>query len=94
MVKKIFAIYDEKSEAYLQPFFLDTIGQAIRAVVDTLNDPDHNFARHPSDYTLFHLGEFDNADATLTVNKTCLGNLVEFKKTKLEDQINEQETTQ
>lgn len=80
MVKKIFTIYDEKSEAYLQPFFLDTNGQAIRAIIDCLNDPSHNFARHTSDYTLFALGEFDDQDATITVNKTSLGNLVEFKQ--------------
>jgi len=80
MVKKIFSIYDEKSEAYLQPFFLDTDGQAVRAIVDCLNDSNHNFARHSADYTLFALGEFDDQDATLTVNKRSLGNLVEFKK--------------
>jgi len=79
MVKKIFAIYDEKSEAYLQPFFLDTIGQAIRAITDCLSDPNHNFSRHTADYTLFLIGEFDDNDATITVNKTSLGSLVEIK---------------
>ncbi|AXL15265.1 nonstructural protein [Microviridae sp.] len=79
MLKKIFAIYDEKSEAYLQPFFMDTNGQAIRAITDCLSDPDHNFARHPSDYTLFIIGEFDNNTASIDSFKTSLGNLVEFK---------------
>jgi len=79
MVKKIFSIYDEKAEAHLQPFFFDTNGQAIRAIVDCLNDPNHNFARHTSDYTLFFIGQFDDSDGTITVNKTSLGNLVEFK---------------
>lgn len=88
MVKKIYSIYDEKSEAFLQPFFLDTHGQAIRAIVDCLTDPNHNFARHTADYTLFHLGEFDDQDGTLMVNKKSLGNLVEFKKqTHIEEHI-------
>jgi len=88
MVKKIYTIYDEKSEAYLQPFFLDTNGQAVRAVVDCLSDPNHNFARHTSDYTLFYIGEFDDQDATITVNKHSLGNLVEFKtQTNLHEHI-------
>jgi len=79
MVKKIFAIYDEKAEAYLQPFFLDTVGQAIRAITDCLNDPDHNFSRHTADYTLFLIGEFDDQDATIISNKTSLGSLLEIK---------------
>lgn len=79
MIKKMFSIYDEKSEAYLQPFFLDTHGQAVRAIVDCLSDPQHNFSRHSADYTLFVLGEFDDKDGTVTINKTSLGNLVEFK---------------
>jgi len=88
MVKKIYSIYDEKSEAFLQPFFLDTDGQAIRAIVDCLIDPNHNFARHTPDYTLFALGEFDDQDATLTVNKRSLGNLVEYKpKTNIDNLV-------
>jgi len=79
MKKIIFSVYDEKAEAFLQPFFLDTKGLAIRAIVDCMNDPKHNFSMHSSDYTLFQLGEFDQVDATITVNKTSLGNLVEFK---------------
>ena len=79
MVKKIYSIYDEKSEAFLQPFFMDTNGQAIRAIVDCLSDPQHNFSRHSADYTLFLIGQFDDQDATITVNKSSLGNLVEFK---------------
>jgi len=79
MVKKIFAIYDEKSEAYLQPFFLDTIGQAHRAINDCLRDPDHNFSRHTADFTLFLIGEFDDSTANIQLNKTSLGSLLEFK---------------
>ena len=78
MVKKIFTVYDEKSEAYLQPFFLDT-GQAIRAITDCLSDPNHNFSRHTADYTLFLIGEFDDSDATITINRTSLGSLLEIK---------------
>lgn len=79
MIKKIFSIYDEKSEAYLQPFFFDTNGQAIRTIVDCISDPNHNFSRHTSDYTLFLIGEFDDQTAKMESCKTALGNLVEFK---------------
>lgn len=79
MIKKIFTIYDEKSEAYLQPFFLDTNGQAVRAITDCVNDPNHQFSKHTSDYTLFSLGTFDDSTGQLENIKMSLGSLVEFK---------------
>jgi hypothetical protein len=80
MVKKVFTVYDEKSEAYLQPFFLDTIGQAKRAITDCVNDPNHNFGKHPSDYTLFYICNFDDTSGKfLNEVHQSLGNLVEFK---------------
>lgn len=80
MIKRVFSVYDEKSEAYLQPFFLDTVGQAIRAVTDCVADNNHQFGRHPSDYTLFHLCDYDDATGIFTtMDKRSLGNLVEFK---------------
>lgn len=79
MMKKIFAIFDEKAEAFLQPFFLDTVGQAERALIDCMSDSTHNFARHPSDYTLFLIGEFDQLTAEIKPCKQGLMNLVELK---------------
>lgn len=85
MIKKVFTVYDEKSEAYLQPFFLDTTGQAVRAITDCVNDINHQFCRHTSDYSLFQLGEFDDSSAVFTFDKKSLGNLVEFKTSIIED---------
>lgn len=78
MTKKIFAIYDEKAEAYLQPFFLDTMPLAIRMIGDLLQQPEHNFAKHPSDYTLFLIGEFDESTSKIESFKTCVANFVEL----------------
>lgn len=78
-IRKVFSVYDEKAEAYLQPFFMDTIGLAIRAIQHVLNDPQHDMCKYSSDYTLFLIGEFDDSDATLTINKKPLGNLLELK---------------
>ena len=79
MKKEIFTIFDSKANSYLQPFFLDTNEVAIRAIVDCLEDQNHNFARHPSDYTLFNIGSFDNQTAKITHSpRTTLGCLVEF----------------
>lgn len=59
----VFAIYDEKAKAFLPPFFLPNPAMALRTFADCVNDPvspnQHAFARHPSDYTLFGFGFFD-----------------------------------
>lgn len=56
---KMFAVYDHAVGAYLQPFFMRSSGEAIRAFTDTVNDPSTLFNRHPKDYTLFRIGWFD-----------------------------------
>lgn len=79
MVRLSFAIYDEKAEAYLQPFFLNTVGMALRAVTDIVNNPEHEFARHAADYTLFQLAEYDDCSGEFINCKKPLGSLIEFK---------------
>ncbi len=80
MILEIFAVYDEKAGAYLPPFFLPTVQIAKRTFGDCVNDPKHNFGRHPQDYTLFHQGEFDCDTSDWEVQTSySLGNGVEFK---------------
>ncbi len=79
MILNIFAIYDEKAEQYLPPFFLPQIAQAKRTFSDCINDPQHAFSAHPADYTLFHQGEFDAETSDWTVHTSySLGNGVQF----------------
>jgi len=87
-MQKIFTVYDEKAEAYLPPFFLNTNGEAIRAITDCVNDLKHQFGKHPSDYTLFSLGTYDPQSGTFENEKAPLGNLLEFK-TQLEIPTNQ-----
>lgn len=75
---KVFSIYDAKAQAYLQPFFMSNIGLALRAIGDCLSDPNHQFTKHPEDYTLFNLGTFDPVTGIFESDKVSLGNLVEF----------------
>lgn len=78
MIRKVFAIYDEKAEAYLQPFFQDTIGQATRAIVNCFRDPEHMFVVNHVDFTLYQLGTFDDNTAELVSDKRCLGTITEY----------------
>lgn len=73
---KIFSIFDGKAQAYIQPFFLPTVGMAVRTFTDCVTDPGHAFGKHPEDYTLFEIGEFDDHSGEIephTVHRS-LGN--------------------
>lgn len=83
MKHTIHVVYDEKAKAYLPPFFLPNEDMAIRVFGDCVNSSDHQFGAHPSDYTLFSLGEFDIETAEFTINPPRkVFNGVEIKKAK------------
>lgn len=67
MKHNVFAVFDNKAEAYLTPFFLPTVGMAVRVFSDCVNSDSHQFGSHPEDYTLFRLGVWD--DVTCTFEK-------------------------
>lgn len=79
---KIYSIYDTKAEAYMQPWYARTKGEALRSFEQAVNDPQSQLSKHPSDFTLFELGEFDEQMGILTPNlsKYALGTAIEFKK--------------
>lgn len=63
MMVKAFCLYDSKLEAYLTPFFAPNRGVAMRHFADLVSNPEHAFGKHPEDYTLFELGDFDDVTA-------------------------------
>ena len=77
---KIFTVYDSKAQAYMQPFYMQSTGQAVRSFDDTVNDHQHPFSKHPEDYTLFELGEYDDQSATFSMHeaKKSIGTAQEF----------------
>ncbi|RLA51449.1 MAG: nonstructural protein [Gammaproteobacteria bacterium] len=84
MKHKIFTIFDTKAKAYLPPFFLPEQGMAIRVFADCVNDPNHQFSKHPADYTLFCIGAWADNTASLIANAAPinLGVGVEFIEEK------------
>lgn len=78
----MFSVYDEKARAYLPPFILPEIGMATRTFGDCINSEDHQFGKHPSDYTLFKIADFDDETGEPTPDKSSIGNGVEFIETK------------
>lgn len=80
MNHEIYSIYDEKAAAYLQPFMMQTTAAAIRAITDCVTDPEHTFAKHAEDYTLYHLGSFNDENGHYkTETKLPIMTLLEIK---------------
>lgn len=81
MKLEIFSVYDSKARSFLPPFFLPQVGMATRIFQNCANDPGHQFGANPSDYTLFHLGNFDDESAAVDIKITPenLGIAQEFK---------------
>ena len=81
MIHKIYAIFDSKAEAYSLPFYYQHEGQALRTVIDWLNDPNTPYAKHPEDYTLFDLGTYDENTGTITQDAIkSIQNLVQLQE--------------
>jgi len=70
MKLEIFTVYDSKAEAYSRPMFFESKGVAIRSFMDTLKNQEHPFAQHPEDFTLFHIGSWEDHNAQFIQNKT------------------------
>ena len=59
-VFKICAIRDTVAEAWMRPMFFQSTGQAIRALQDEVVKVDSEFGKHPEDYHMFLVGEWDD----------------------------------
>lgn len=55
----MYAVYDLKAAAYLQPFFSALDATAVRALAAVVNDPSSMISKFPGDYALFQIGTFD-----------------------------------
>lgn len=55
---KIFTVFDDKANAFLQPFFMRTEQEAMRAFAGAAMQEGHQFKDHAADFTLFEIGDF------------------------------------
>lgn len=55
---KVFSVYDDKADAFLQPFFMRTEQEAIRAFIGAATEANHQFNLHAADFTLYEIGTF------------------------------------
>ena len=60
MLLKVCAVKDSAADAFGRPFFVPTIGLAMRSFIDEVNNRESPFNAHPDDYTLYEIGDFDD----------------------------------
>lgn len=65
MILRMYAFFDSKASYFSAPFFLSHDGLAMRAASDLVNDRSTSLSRHPADFTLMYLGEFDDQTAQM-----------------------------
>lgn len=68
MQYQICSVFDEKADAFLTPFFMPQLAMAERIFKQMVNDPSHQFSKTPLDFTLFHLGTYDDGLAEFDTN--------------------------
>ena len=80
MLQKVFAIYDVKAEGYKPAWTMNTVGEAERSFMDACQGHDTDLGRHPEDYQLYCVGEFDQYEGALKPEKFFVCNGVQFSK--------------
>lgn len=77
MKKPMFSVFDKVAEMYTVPFLESTDGTAIRFIQDQMSK-DIPFARHPQDFRLDRIGEFD--ETTGEFNQNSKATLIELEQ--------------
>jgi len=54
------AVYDEKASLFGHPFFSVTVGQGVRVFTDYVRDPQSSIHKHPEDFKLYCIGQYDD----------------------------------
>lgn len=57
-----YSLFDNKALQYHPPFYTSTDAAAVRMVRDLVDDLATNVGRHPKDYTLYFVGEYDDSN--------------------------------
>lgn len=86
MEKFAFTVFDSAAGMYLEPFFAPSIEFAIRGFREAVNTKDHQFNRFPEDFTLYHVGSFDQENGYFNAqDPRSLGVAITFVKKELEN---------
>lgn len=76
------AVYDSKARVFLQPMYCSHMDVGIRTFATVANQAGHQIAENPADFTLWHLGSWDDDNGVFALSSpyTNLGFATQFKK--------------
>lgn len=81
MIIKVYSIFDKKAETYGPPFFMLKEQMAVRAFSDISNDMSTMLSKHPEDYELYEIGEYNDNTADIKQNsKRFIVNALSVKR--------------
>lgn len=63
---QMFSVLDKKAAAFVRPFFAPTSAVAVRSFGAALRGGDEVMKDHPEDFVLYHVGEFDQLNGSVT----------------------------
>lgn len=80
----IYCVRDRAVASFGNPMFMVSDGQAIRSFTDEINREhgDNQLFKHPDDFDLYKLGEFDTESGEFTVNvpeQISIGKMVKIR---------------
>ena len=83
-MKKIYSVYDEKSELYLDPFVEINDAIAVRGVLNAAKDERSNLCLHPMDFHLYCIGGYDEKLGAIVsegeVDRRRIGSVYELQQ--------------
>lgn len=68
MILEMCAVKDRALNAFMRPWFAQSLGQAIRMFTDEINNPQGELNKHPDDYDLWHLGTWNDDTGLMNPN--------------------------
>lgn len=78
----VYTVYDSKTNAYMQPWYARTRGEAIRSFTEAIQNPESMFHKYPGDFTLFEVGTWDDQTGAIQMleAKQEIGLALHFKR--------------
>jgi len=70
MKLSLIAIYDKRAGEYTPPQAVPTLGVAERQFMDAVNNPESHLHKHPEDYNMQLIGEYDSETGIIKPNAT------------------------
>lgn len=65
MKTQLISVKDRATDSFGQPITVKAVGEAMRSFVDECNNKESNLNKHPEDFDLYLVGEFDDATGSI-----------------------------